>query len=216
MSKSQKIALVTGVGKETGLGFAICKELQSLGMTVYLTARHLEQATQLSALLDAESNPGIVPLAVDISDPADIATNAELIAERHGHLDVLINNAASMSPYGETAAEADLPSGPERVRCQPIRHVGDVPSSTAIAAQKPGGAHCQRIERCGVPWRSCLRSYDRQSNGNELCCLEGGTECAHRQIRSRRIRRNNQNQRCLPRLHRNLRRRRGHGCKTPI
>jgi len=108
MSKSQKIALVTGVGKETGLGFAICKELQSLGMTVYLTARHLEQATQLSALLDAESNPGIVPLAVDISDPADIATNAELIAERHGHLDVLINNAASMSPYGETAAEADL------------------------------------------------------------------------------------------------------------
>jgi len=108
MTQDETVALVTGVGKETGLGFAVSQALLSMGMTVYLTARSHAQAEQIAALLEAESGGTVVPLALDISIAGSIADVASKIEAVHGKLDVLINNAAMASPYGEAAATADM------------------------------------------------------------------------------------------------------------
>ncbi|MEU7947891.1 SDR family oxidoreductase [Micromonospora taraxaci] len=71
-------ALVTGANR--GLGKAFAEALLARGAaTVYATARRLES-------IDI---PGVVPLQLDITDPASI----EAAAAEVGELDVLVNNA---------------------------------------------------------------------------------------------------------------------------
>jgi len=108
MAHTETIALVTGVGKETGLGFAVSQALVSLGMTVYVTARKQSQANHIASSLRIEDDGAVVPAALDISDAEAAARLATKVEGEHGKLDILINNAAMTSPYGELAATADL------------------------------------------------------------------------------------------------------------
>lgn len=108
MSKNERIALVTGVGKPTGLGFAICQALLECDVTVYVTARSQSKADEIAGLLTVDASGSAVPLGIDISVPQTITHAADEINATNGKLDILINNAAMTSPYGETAATADL------------------------------------------------------------------------------------------------------------
>ena len=99
-----RAALVTGVGKETGLGFAVAAELSRRGDRVWVAARTEAQARAMAALIGGDT----VPVALDLTDPAAIAALADRIEATDGRLDVLINNAAATAPRGETAAGADL------------------------------------------------------------------------------------------------------------
>jgi NAD(P)-dependent dehydrogenase (short-subunit alcohol dehydrogenase family) len=108
MVQTETIALITGVGRETGLGFAVSQALLTLGMTVYVTARSQAQADHIAGLLNVEGNGAPIPTALDIADAEAIADIASRIETEHGKLDVLINNAALSSSYGEAAATADL------------------------------------------------------------------------------------------------------------
>ncbi|MCU0905688.1 MAG: SDR family NAD(P)-dependent oxidoreductase [Tabrizicola sp.] len=99
-----RIALVTGVGKETGLGFAVAQTLASRGDRVWIAARTFAPAQAMAAAIAGNT----VPLALDIADPEAIAEAAKAVQDREGRLDLLINNAAAVAPWGETAAGADL------------------------------------------------------------------------------------------------------------
>lgn len=99
-----RVALVTGVGKETGLGFSVAAELARRGDRVWIGARTLAQAEAMAATLPGD----IRPVALDIADSTAIAAVAARIATEEVHLDLLINNAAAVAPWGETAAGADL------------------------------------------------------------------------------------------------------------
>lgn len=99
-----QIALVTGVGKETGIGFEVVRQLAETGATVWLTARNPKTAKSL-----AEKVAGDIRYSrLDITDRAQISALAAQVYASHGRLDVLVNNAAAMSPWGEKAATADL------------------------------------------------------------------------------------------------------------
>lgn len=95
--------LVTGVGKPGGLGFELCRQLAARGDTVWLTARTAAQAQALGAGLSGR----VIPAALDVTNPAAVAALADRVAADTG-LDVLVNNAAGLSPWGEAAATADL------------------------------------------------------------------------------------------------------------
>jgi NAD(P)-dependent dehydrogenase (short-subunit alcohol dehydrogenase family) len=101
-----RIAIVTGAGKPTGLGHALCRALAARGDTVWLTARDGDAASALAAAI---GGPGQVrAAALDVTDPDSIAALERKVRDRDGALDLLINNAAGVAPWGETAAGADL------------------------------------------------------------------------------------------------------------
>ncbi|MVU75815.1 SDR family NAD(P)-dependent oxidoreductase [Nocardia sp. ET3-3] len=94
------IALVTGGNR--GIGQEVCRQLTTQGFTVLLTARNAKSAT------DAASKIGALPLQLDVTDPSSITTAAQEIEHHHGHLDVLINNAAITYDTWQRATTADL------------------------------------------------------------------------------------------------------------
>src|SRR5580658_2905362 len=80
------ICLVTGGNR--GIGREVCRQLAQRGHTVILTARESEAAAAAAQAVRAE------PLQLDVTDQASVAAAARHVSERHGRLDVLVNNAA--------------------------------------------------------------------------------------------------------------------------
>jgi NAD(P)-dependent dehydrogenase (short-subunit alcohol dehydrogenase family) len=105
--ENNRIALVTGVGRAEGIGFEVCRQLASQPMTVLLTARSADQARKLAGALQA-AGIDVRPYALDVTAPESVQQLAETIEREFGRLDVLVNNAAGVAPYGEVAATADL------------------------------------------------------------------------------------------------------------
>lgn len=86
----QTIALVTGANK--GIGYEIAAGLGALGWSIGVGARDEERReAAVAKLLSDGVNAFGVPL--DVSDDASVAAAAELIEDRAGRLDVLVNNA---------------------------------------------------------------------------------------------------------------------------
>ncbi|HEX2972227.1 MAG TPA: 3-oxoacyl-[acyl-carrier-protein] reductase [Tepidisphaeraceae bacterium] len=86
----KRVALVTGGSR--GIGAAIVKRLAKDGMHVVAMAR---SADKLKDMCDAVQSAGGSAEAVvcDISDAKALAEAVEQVAEKHGRLDVLVNNA---------------------------------------------------------------------------------------------------------------------------
>ncbi len=90
-----RVALVTGAGSPTGIGFAVCRRLGELGAAVTLTAtteRAHDRARELrEAGVDAR---GVV---ADLTDPAAAEAAVAAAATSRGRLDILVNNAGMVS-----------------------------------------------------------------------------------------------------------------------
>lgn len=98
--QGQKV-LITGVGKETGLGFEVARQCLQEGAQVWVSGRDAEVTERLAARLDAQA------LTLDITEPTSIATARDRMTAAGG-LDILINNAAGTGPWGEDATAPDL------------------------------------------------------------------------------------------------------------
>jgi (+)-neomenthol dehydrogenase len=87
-----RIAVVTGGNK--GIGFEVCRQLASDGVTVVLTAR---DETRGTAAVDKLKGLGLFKVVfhqLDVSDASSIAGLANFLKTRFGKLDILVNNAA--------------------------------------------------------------------------------------------------------------------------
>ena len=85
-----KVVLVTGAG--SGIGAAIAERLADEGATLIVADRDGDAVAQVAARLrtcDAVASA----LVLDVTSPADIERAAAAVGERHGRLDVLVNNA---------------------------------------------------------------------------------------------------------------------------
>jgi NAD(P)-dependent dehydrogenase (short-subunit alcohol dehydrogenase family) len=94
------ISLVTGANR--GIGREVCRQLAGLGHTVVLTARDARAAAEAARAIGAEA------LRLDVADPASVTHAARWTRERHGKLDVLVNNAAISYDTWQRAVTADL------------------------------------------------------------------------------------------------------------
>jgi len=89
---TQKIAVVTGSYK--GLGLEIARQLAQRGLQVIVTARKVEAAQQAAVTLAGSGlSVEAPPAALDVADSASVAAFAAWVTERHGRVDVLVNNA---------------------------------------------------------------------------------------------------------------------------
>jgi 3-oxoacyl-[acyl-carrier protein] reductase len=86
----KRVAIVTGASR--GIGAAIAKRLANDGLHVVALARSLDKLQQVCEEITAREGSA-EPWVCDIADPAALAAAIEQIAEKHGRLDVLVNNA---------------------------------------------------------------------------------------------------------------------------
>jgi NAD(P)-dependent dehydrogenase (short-subunit alcohol dehydrogenase family) len=98
MKNNVLVALVTGGNR--GIGLETVRQLAQKGVTVLLTARILEEAKQAAASLVDEGLTSVIPAKLDITNSADRIAVSELIADRFGRLDILVNNGAMGTPSG--------------------------------------------------------------------------------------------------------------------
>ena len=86
---NQKVAIVTGAAR--GIGLEICRELLGMGMTV--AAVDMNEQT-LAAAPEALGNPErLQTVVLDVTNSEGFEKLVHDMVEKHGRLDVLVNNA---------------------------------------------------------------------------------------------------------------------------
>ena len=81
-----KVAIITGAAK--GIGFATAKRFAEEGAKVMIADVSLETVKSAAAQI-----PNAEPYVVNVTDRASIQSALDQILERHGKIDILINNA---------------------------------------------------------------------------------------------------------------------------
>ena len=89
-SLSGKIALVTGGSQ--GIGESIAKALAAAGAHVVVAARSEDKAAAVAQAI-AAGGGSAEALRLDVADPASVSAGFKAVVEKHGKLDVLVNNA---------------------------------------------------------------------------------------------------------------------------
>jgi NADP-dependent 3-hydroxy acid dehydrogenase YdfG len=92
----ERIAVVTGAS--SGIGAASARQLARAGFQVVAGARRTDRLESLAA------DVGATTLPLDVTDPASVEAFAAAVRDRHGHADLLVNNAgtaAGLDPVAE-------------------------------------------------------------------------------------------------------------------
>jgi NAD(P)-dependent dehydrogenase (short-subunit alcohol dehydrogenase family) len=96
------IALVTGANR--GIGLEIARQLAARGLRVFLGIRDplrgMATADKLAAI-----GARVVPITLDVADPASITAAVQEFSEQTDRLDVLVNNAAILEDDALTILE---------------------------------------------------------------------------------------------------------------
>lgn len=98
-----KVALVTGANR--GLGFEVARQLAQAGGTVVVGARDAQKGEDAAERLRAEGL-NAESVVLDVNDVASVERAADELRERHGAIDVLVNNAGILPEATAGAGEA--------------------------------------------------------------------------------------------------------------
>jgi citronellol/citronellal dehydrogenase len=125
-----QVALVTGGG--TGLGKATAAELVACGAQVVIAGRRAEVLEAAAG----EIGEGCAPVAGDIREAESAAAVVDAVLERHGRLDVLVNNAGGQY---FVPAEAIEPKGWAAVMRLNVEGTMLMSHAAVERAMRPGG-----------------------------------------------------------------------------
>jgi 3-oxoacyl-[acyl-carrier protein] reductase len=90
-SLKDRVALVTGASQ--GIGRATALALSGAGARVVAAARNIDKLRSLVQEIDAAGGEALF-LQMDVADAEQVKAGFRQAAERFGHLDILVNNAA--------------------------------------------------------------------------------------------------------------------------
>jgi NAD(P)-dependent dehydrogenase (short-subunit alcohol dehydrogenase family) len=97
-----KIAIITGVSREMGLGYETARQLKELGFNVIITARDFNKVSTLADHLKVTAKQ------LDVTDDSSVDNLAKEIEHEYGKLDVLVNNAGAFFDQGGEPLSTDL------------------------------------------------------------------------------------------------------------
>jgi NAD(P)-dependent dehydrogenase (short-subunit alcohol dehydrogenase family) len=100
-----RIAIVTGGSR--GLGVAMAEGLAEHGATVVLSSRKQEDLDREAARINDRFPGRAGAVAAHAGRPDDLKHLVDTVMERHGRIDILINNAGT-NPYYGPVMDADL------------------------------------------------------------------------------------------------------------
>jgi citronellol/citronellal dehydrogenase len=123
------VAIVSGAG--SGIGRAIATELAGLGARVTICGRRREPLEETAAL-----GAGIEPVACDIREEAEVDALVDGVLERHGRVDLLVNNAGGQYMSG---AEDITPKGFRTVMRLNVEGTWLMTHAAATKAMIPAG-----------------------------------------------------------------------------
>jgi NADP-dependent 3-hydroxy acid dehydrogenase YdfG len=95
----ERIAVVTGAS--SGIGAASARQLARAGFQVVAGARRTDRLESLAA------DVGATTLPLDVTDPASVEAFAAAVRDRHGHADLLVNNAGTAAGLDPVAEGSD-------------------------------------------------------------------------------------------------------------
>jgi 3-oxoacyl-[acyl-carrier protein] reductase len=95
-----RVALVTGAGSDSGIGFAAARLLADLGASVAVTAT-TERIHQRAAEL-SDSGAGSSGHIADLTVEEQVLALVDEVVDEHGALDIVVNNAGMVSVGGGT------------------------------------------------------------------------------------------------------------------
>jgi NAD(P)-dependent dehydrogenase (short-subunit alcohol dehydrogenase family) len=103
-----KTALITGAGKETGIGFAVSKKLAQNGVHVALAdlantdqdnplvSGDLNELRRLAHTLESVYGIQSIAVGLDVTSSSSIQNMMETVQKKFDHIDILCNNAGSV------------------------------------------------------------------------------------------------------------------------
>ena len=179
------VALVTGGG--TGIGLAIATELGRLGATPILASRKAENVEPAAAGLSAHLGRPVEALVLDIRDREAIGRAIPALVERHGRLDLLVNNgggqflapAETIRPRGwDAVVETNLTGTWNMTRAVAdawmMEHGGRIINITMMVERGfPGMAHSVAA-RGGVESMSKTLAVEWSRRGILVNCIQPG------------------------------------------
>ncbi|MEM7549401.1 MAG: SDR family oxidoreductase [Bacteroidota bacterium] len=89
-----KVVLITGA--TSGIGEEFCRQLAERGAVTMVSGRNLEKAEQIAFSIKEAGGQGEA-LKIDTSVRPDIQKGVDTVFNKHGRLDLIINNAGFMS-----------------------------------------------------------------------------------------------------------------------
>jgi NAD(P)-dependent dehydrogenase (short-subunit alcohol dehydrogenase family) len=98
-----RVALVTGANR--GIGREVARVLAAAGYVTVLGSRDLSRGVSVQEEIDVGT---VVACQLDVTDQGSVDAAAQLVADRFGHLDVLVNNAGALYDTWQRAIDCDL------------------------------------------------------------------------------------------------------------
>lgn len=95
-----KTAIVTG--GSNGYGYGIAKKLKEAGAIVWITGRRVEKLKSTATELN------INYMRADVTNPEDWDVLVKTIVDKHGKLDILINNAGGGITIADITVQSDM------------------------------------------------------------------------------------------------------------
>ena len=180
-----KVALITGGG--TGIGAAAARELTRLGATSVIASRKAENIEPAAKGLTAELGKPVHGDIVDIRERESVTALVERTLERHGQIDILINNgggqffspAEAISPRGFDAVVGTNLTGTWNMTravadAWMLAHGGTILNITMLTGRTfPGMAHSVSA-RAGVEAMTRTLAIEWAARGIRLNCVAPG------------------------------------------
>lgn len=92
---ADRVVIVTGAS--SGHGYLVAQQAAEQGAHLVLAARDLDALRAAEAELNRNGAASVLAVATDVTDPARVRELVERTIERHGRVDILINNAGIMT-----------------------------------------------------------------------------------------------------------------------